>query len=69
VTGPDGQQILSWKYAIIRTDYWKEGSGTIFGIVTNGYTILQNREAFTFFDDIVGQDAVIYHIAGVLGQG
>jgi len=66
---PNGQRIMSGAYAIIRTDYLERGIDQVFGIVSKEYEPLQNKDAFTFFDDIVGQDAAIYHTAGALGQG
>lgn len=40
-----------------------------FGTVGKKYTIVQNSDAFSFFDAIVGEGAAIYETAGVLGKG
>ncbi len=56
--------IIPDKYATYRND-----NGTVFGIVGGRYTIVQNRDAFTFFDEIVGEGAAIYETAGCLGNG
>jgi phage/plasmid-like protein (TIGR03299 family) len=44
-------------------------SDPVLGVVSNEYTPLQNYQAFSFFDPIVGESAAIYHTAGALGQG
>jgi len=56
-------------FAIVREDDWKKRKATVLGIVGRDYTPLQNREAFKFFDPIVGDKAAIYHTAGALGAG
>ncbi|MBZ5563615.1 MAG: DUF932 domain-containing protein [Acidobacteriia bacterium] len=57
------------RFAVVRRDLWGKLECPILGVVSRDYTPLQNREAFEFFDPIVGKDAAIYHTAGVLGHG
>lgn len=52
-------------FANIRTD-----NNTVLGVVGKDYQIVQNREAFSFFDAIVGGgDGILYETAGALGNG
>lgn len=39
------------------------------GVASPSYAILQPRQAFSFFDAVVGQKLAMYHTAGVLGDG
>jgi phage/plasmid-like protein (TIGR03299 family) len=52
-------------FATIRTD-----NNAVLGVVGKDYHIVQNREAFSFFDAIVGgTDGILYETAGALGNG
>ncbi len=52
-------------FANIRTD-----NNAVWGVVGKDYHIVQNREAFNFFDAIVGGgEGILYETAGALGNG
>ena len=52
-------------FANIRTD-----NNAVLGVVGKDYHIVQHREAFNFFDAIVGGgEGILYETAGALGQG
>lgn len=52
-------------YANIRSD-----NNAVLGVVGKDYHIVQNREAFAFFDAIVGGgEGILYETAGALGDG
>jgi phage/plasmid-like protein (TIGR03299 family) len=51
-------------YATCRLD-----SGRPLGVVGSGYQVVQNRDAFTFFDSIADGKGVRYETAGALGHG
>lgn len=52
-------------YATIRTD-----TQEVLGVVGKDYHIIQNVDAFSFFDSIVGgKEGILYETAGALGKG
>ena len=57
--------LLPDNFATMRTD-----TNTVFGVVGKDYQIVQNKDAFAFFDAIVGGgDGILYETAGALGNG
>jgi phage/plasmid-like protein (TIGR03299 family) len=59
-------EVVADHFAMVRAD---QKVPHVLGIVGRNYTPLQNREAFNWFDPIVGKDAAIYHTAGALDDG
>ena len=52
-------------FATVRAD-----TDQVLGVVGNDYEVVQNRDAFAFFDAIVGGgDGILYETAGALGNG
>jgi len=50
--------------AVVRSD-----TRQVLGVVSKGYTPIQNRECFNFMDQLAACDEVAYHTAGALGKG
>jgi phage/plasmid-like protein (TIGR03299 family) len=67
----DNDIVMEWRvdvpnhYATVRTDI-----DEVLGVVGRDYHVVQNIDAFTFFDSIVGgKDGIRYETAGALGKG
>jgi len=48
---------------------YRMDNGTPLGLVSKRYEIVQNKDAFLFFDPIIDRGEAIYETAGVLGKG
>jgi phage/plasmid-like protein (TIGR03299 family) len=62
-TTPNDLQVES-HFATVRTDTME-----VLGVVGSRYEPIQNKDAFTTFDALVGEGEAIYHTAGALGKG
>jgi len=65
------QRLLTKRWLDV-PDYFatvREDNNEVLGMVGKDYTIVQNRDVFSFFDQIVGQGKAIYETAGCLGKG
>lgn len=56
--------VIPKRFATVRKD-----TNAPLGVVSDRYEVLQNTDAFKFFDSVVDEDEAIYHSAGVLGSG
>ena len=63
---PNGRHLVEVprSFCTVRRD-----TEAVLGIVGDRYTVLQNEDAFTFFDSLVGTGEAIFETAGALGQG
>lgn len=69
IQSPDSQDMTLWqpfedKFATFRKD-----TSEPLGIVGSRYEIVQNKDAFAFFDAIVDSGEAIFETAGALGKG
>jgi phage/plasmid-like protein (TIGR03299 family) len=61
---------LEGEFAVVRLDRWERNEdGAVFGRVSSTYEILQNDEAFKFFDPIIESGNAFYESAGALRHG
>lgn len=68
----DGEHFYEYplnRKAIVRLDKWGQPDCVPFGMVGNEYQVLQNQDAFSFFDPILATGMVTLETAGALGAG
>jgi len=65
----DGQRMDFTKRIKSHFATMRKDTGDVLGVVGKDYQIVQNRDAFSFFDSIVGGDGIQYETAGALGNG
>lgn len=65
---PDG---LDKKSIYLNNNFvtYRQDTLDTFGIVSDSYAVVQNKDAFAFMDSIVGESRAIYETAGALGNG
>lgn len=64
IHGKDIYRLCDNAFATYRTDH-----NIPLGVVKSKYTPVQNKEAFTFFDDAIGRNKAIWQTAGFFGNG
>ena len=56
--------IIAGSFATVRKD-----NNTALGVVGSKYVVTQNKEAFNFFDQVIGTEDITYQTAGALKEG
>jgi phage/plasmid-like protein (TIGR03299 family) len=57
------------RYFLQRDPIEHETDGPVLGVVSHGYEVLQNNEAFGFFEPLISSETCHYEAAGALGNG
>ena len=57
-------EVVNGKFNVVRDD-----NQEVLGVVGKSYTVLQNREAFSMMDEIVGRKMALFDSAGSFGKG
>ena len=57
------------RYGLMPVDRIESPDCPVFGVVGQDYGIVQNRDAFSFFDPIILEKLAVYETAGALGEG
>jgi phage/plasmid-like protein (TIGR03299 family) len=66
-TGPDGAtRRVECPDSVMNV---RSDDGRVMGTVSRQFRVIQNHEAFSFLDDLVGEGNLEYHTVGALGRG
>lgn len=70
VFGANGEVVSHVESVVPKSNAtFRKDTGDILGTVGDRYTVVQNKDAFSFFDAITGGEEGIYETAGALGVG
>ena len=67
--GPDRRVEVKDRFVIRRSDRLDQSDGGQLGVVGRDYQPLQNKDAFTFMDPVVGEGKAIFHTIGAIDGG
>ena len=70
IFGANGEIISTTETVVPKCNAtYRKDNGAVLGTVGDRYTVVQNKDAFSFFDEITGGEEGIYETAGALGAG